>query len=963
MRVPVIAVATLAASALAVHPAHAAEPAPFAPREVVAKFGHTVPRAVIDPILRRCSTRVRLDSTTILDGLAPSSVTAGGLPRRLDRQARNVFWLEITRSGQSVQQTLACLRRDRRLVFAQPNFLGRPGAHRADRYPNDPGFVAGNQWSLLNAGQDDPAPLPPLPGDGNAGGTTGTIDADVDAVQAWDLPHTDCSRHVVAVFDTGADLDHPDLDGNLWVNPGEVAGNGVDDEGDFFVDDVHGFDMTQAVLAGLLPPAVADAGGDGPEDTLAPPPANFGGHGTHVAGIIGAEGDNGLAVAGLCWQARLMILRIGDPGTSDARVFFATLYVVIQKLAFGQDVRVINMSYWGWGMAANPVLALSYGLTAAADILFVKIAGNADQNLDAPGAAEYPCDSPQRTANVLCVAASNNTDTIATGAASNAHSNVGPKSVDLAAPGENILSLALAGGTAVLSGTSMAGPHVAGVAALAFSLFPAKSALVVKADILTGAAGPPAASGTDQVKSPPLVPAARSIFRRVASRGRLRWPYTGDLGDAPPGYDTIASPAGGALHWDIGNEFFGTDSTPEVDAVTPPPLDQDPIINLVDTDFADHPIAPGNGNFAFFPPPPWAPGAVVLVTYDLCSDYLGIADADGGRYQGGSPDRTLFVNAWFDLDHNGLFTNDELLLEDLVSPAPPPAAPAKPLYPNVTINLQPVLPPPAAAPVFPPPTSCVKIASFFTVPPPGGTPAWVRFRVDYGEDVLVNDPAPLFRRDRTFPEFAHLHWARHGEVEDFRLPEVDFFPESSGVFTLQVPFGQQSVQLSGPTTIYVGIGPDGEAADTDGDGLDQVQTEMVQLELSGVSSLGPVKVRLRKDAGPGGGTPPSRGEIEELVNVEPGKLDLPPFAPSGTAESFFDVFFEVEIGTLKLHNKEPKRMRGRITHKPPRRGELYESPDSIVLYDEQDQPTGFVLTFARHVPDPEREGDPEDPPR
>lgn len=248
----------------------------------------------------------------------------------------------------------------------------------------------------------------------------------------------------------------------------------------------------------------------------------------------------------------------------------------------------------------------------------------------------------------------------------------------------------------------------------------------------------------------------------------------------------------------------------------------------------------------------------------------------------------------------------------------------------------------------------------FVVPPPGGTPAWIRFRIDYGEDIMVNNPAPLFRRDRNFPMFGHLHWARHGEVEDFRPPEVDSFPQSEGTFKLEFPLGQQTATLTGPTTIYVGIGPTGEAADTDGDGLDQVETEIVQLELSGQSSLGPIKVRLRNDTGTGG-KPRSLGEIEETVNTKAGRLDVPPFATAGAAESHFNVFFELEVAGMKLHNEQPKRLRGRITHKPPRPGELYEGTDAIQLFDEQGRATGFILSFAQHVPDPLR--DPEEPPR
>jgi len=793
----------------------------FVPDEIIVKFRGDVARSVIDQLLSDCQTEVIHDSSSVLD------LVSVELPENIISPVRNFFWLRIINLDQSVEETVACFETHSDIVeFSEPNFVGTPVDHRSDNYPDDPLFVAGNQWSLLNAGQNDPPP----------GGNMGTIDADIDVIQAWDLPHTDCSDAIVAVFDTGADLDHPDLDGNLWINPGEIVGDGIDNEGNGFVDDINGFDMTESAV--LFPALVfIDTGGDGPDDTLAA--ANFGGHGTHVAGIIGAEGNNNRDIAGICWTAQLMIMRIGNPGTNNGRLFFAALYTAIQKLGFGQNIRVINFSYGNFGFFVSNALALFYNLTNAADILFVKAAANNNADLDLAANPEYPCNAPARTANLICVAASDNTDILATGPASNATSNFGTTAVDLAAPGENIQSLFLAGGTAVLSGTSMAAPHVSGIAALAFDLFPGKTVQDVKNDILFGAVGPEPASGVDIVKTT----SARSIFGEVISDGRLRWPYSGDLGDAPPPYDTIAALFGGALHWDTGNELFGTDVTPEIDANTPPPLDQDPfanIIPIVNQDFDDEPIGLGNGNFVFIPPPPWPIGAVVTVLYDVCSDYFGILDADGGRYQS-NHDRSIYVNAFFDLNLNGMFEPDELLLEDIISPPPALIPLPKPANPNVTINPQPVLPPPAAAPVFPPPLACVPITSTFIVPPPGGTPAWIRFRLDYAEDMEINDPDPVLRKDNTFPGIQHLHWSRHGEVEDFFPVEVDNFPESIAkveiVNTETLELVDQ-ITLSGPTRVIVDIG---NVQDKDEDGLDHVDTEIVQMELTGNSNaFGPV---------------------------------------------------------------------------------------------------------------------------
>jgi hypothetical protein len=138
---------------------------------------------------------------------------------------------------------------------------------------------------------------------------------------------------------------------------------------------------------------------------------------------------------------------------------------------------------------------------------------------------------------------------------------------------------------------------------------------------------------------------------------------------------------------------------------------------------------------------------------------------------------------------------------------------------------------------------------------------------------------------------------------------------------------------------------EGEAQDDDGDGRDEVSTEMVQLDLVGDSSMGEVKVRLN----------PSRattGEIEELRNSHPGWLDLDPFYP-GDADSFFDVFFEIEVGGMVLHNEQPKRMSAVITHKPPAEGDFYESLQTIPLFDANGNATGFSLGLGLHVPVPQ----------
>jgi hypothetical protein len=139
-------------------------------------------------------------------------------------------------------------------------------------------------------------------------------------------------------------------------------------------------------------------------------------------------------------------------------------------------------------------------------------------------------------------------------------------------------------------------------------------------------------------------------------------------------------------------------------------------------------------------------------------------------------------------------------------------------------------------------------------------------------------------------------------------------------------------------------------ADTDGDGREQVPTEIVHMELTGMSSMGPVIVRVRdRNRHP---NRRSTGEIEETRNTQSGRLDLPPFALTGTADSFFDVFFEVEVGGQVLHSHDPKRMRTIITRKPPAGGETYENPQVIELFTENENPAGVRITGAFHIPNP-----------
>jgi hypothetical protein len=181
--------------------------------------------------------------------------------------------------------------------------------------------------------------------------------------------------------------------------------------------------------------------------------------------------------------------------------------------------------------------------------------------------------------------------------------------------------------------------------------------------------------------------------------------------------------------------------------------------------------------------------------------------------------------------------------------------------------------------------------------------------------------------------------------------EVDQFPASVAQITLQLPTGvTELVELTGPTVVEVAIPPSGMAADTDGDGRDQVSARMTQLQLSGNSSLGLVRVGLNPDQ-------PSRGEIEEVANESPGILDVPPFTRAGTADSFFEVYFEITVNDQSFRAAGPARMQSLIRHKPPAPGDEYVNPfvEPIDLLDANGKATGIRLVREVHVPSP---GDP-----
>jgi len=310
------------------------------------------------------------------------------------------------RPGEDVDRAIEALRASPLVEYAERDHL----LHVHETFPNDPYFE--DCWALHNTGQ-----------------TLGEPDADIDAPEAWDIT-TGSPSVIVAVIDTGVDYDHPDLAANLWTNPGEIPGNGVDDDGNGYVDDVYGISVVDGVRSG--------------------DPWDDHGHGTHVAGTLGAVGNNDQGIAGVNWTVRIMALKFLDSTGYGYESDAATCI----EYAIAHGARVLNNSYGGteYSQALYDAIAAAN----AAGVLFCASAGN--ESMDNDYVPSYPAsyDLP----NIIAVASTGSSDELSY------FSNYGRRSVHVGAPGELILSTWPGNDYQYLDGTSMACPFVSGIAAL-----------------------------------------------------------------------------------------------------------------------------------------------------------------------------------------------------------------------------------------------------------------------------------------------------------------------------------------------------------------------------------------------------------------------------------------------------------------------------------------------------------------
>jgi len=458
--------------------------------------------------------------------------------------------------------------------------------------PDDPLFApgpSGYQWSLRNTGAA-------------AGSVSG---ADIDAVEGWDAAG-DPAEVVVAVIDSGLQHTHPDLAARIWSNPGEVPANGVDDDGNGYVDDVRGWDFLADDGSVYDHPFVDD-------------------HGTHVAGIIGASRGDGVGMAGIAPNARIMPLKfIGAGGgyTSDA--------IAAIEYAVGEEARVMNMSFGG--DAYSPALCDAIAWAAERGVLSIVAAGNDGADTDV--APSWPAACPE--ASLISVAATDHADRLA------GFSNRGAQSVDVAAPGDAILSTVPGSEHAQKSGTSMAAPHVSGVAAVLAGRVPSLAPWQLARAIVDGGDALPELATTT------------SGGRRISLLGALA-----QAGAAPS--DTVApsAPRG---------------------------------------------VRPGAGTTVTEPRPPfaWVPGADAhsgIDRHELVVDGVAVATVVGaGASARPAVDLAPGPHAWHvvAVDRAGNRTAGAESAVTVVAPgAPPPAAESA-----VTV-VAPGAPPPAAAPPAP----------------------------------------------------------------------------------------------------------------------------------------------------------------------------------------------------------------------------------------------------------------------
>ena len=370
-----------------------------------------------------------------------------------------IEWVNLP-PGLSADQAIQNLSRRPGVTYAEPNWVLQSQATS-----NDPYVTNGSLWGMYGSGS--------TPANSYGSG----------AAEAWTAGHTGSSNVYVGIIDEGYQYTHNDLRDNAGVNPGEISGDSIDNDANGYVDDVYGWDF-----AGNNNTVY-----DGPGDD----------HGTHVAGTIGAKGNNGTGVAGVNWDIKLLSAKfLGSNGGTTANAIKAVDYFTNLKNK-GVNIVATNNSWGGGGYSQGLYDAI---LRAnAADILFIAAAGNAGSNNDS--IASYP--SNYNSPNVIAVAS------ITSSGARSSFSNYGVTTVDLGAPGSSIESTLPENTYGNYSGTSMATPHVTGAAALLKSIVPSATGAQIKQALLDSATATASLNGLTVTGGRLDIPAAINRLQQL----------------------------------------------------------------------------------------------------------------------------------------------------------------------------------------------------------------------------------------------------------------------------------------------------------------------------------------------------------------------------------------------------------------------------------------------------------------
>jgi subtilisin family serine protease len=396
--------------------------------------------------------KFRAGATTAARGAALNAANATVTERIITAQMRRMGDAEgvtVIRTGLSVAAAIQALRGHASVEYAEPNYI-----YQHEATSNDPYFTNGSLWGMYG---DASSPA-------NQYGS--------QAAEAWAANKTDCSTVYVGVIDEGYMYMHEDLAANAGKNPGEIAGNGVDDDGNGYVDDVYGWDF------------------DGNDNTV------FDGvnddHGTHVSGTIGGVGGNSKGVAGVCWSVKLMNAKfLGSNGGTTANAIKAVDYFTDLKVRHSLTLAATSNSWGGGGFSQGLYDAIERA--NAAGILFIAAAGNSTYDCDTSTSC-YPAE--YANSNLVAVASITSTGDISS------FSNFGATTIDIGAPGSGVYSTVpvrskgkIISGYASYSGTSMATPHVSGAAALYAAYHPGATAADIKSAILGSAVPTPSLTG------------------------------------------------------------------------------------------------------------------------------------------------------------------------------------------------------------------------------------------------------------------------------------------------------------------------------------------------------------------------------------------------------------------------------------------------------------------------------------